>query len=494
MALLGIDIGTTHCKAGVLGDDHTKFFTTSRPTPVRYSREGNAYYDPEELWRCVLDLIEGCTRGAGNGSIAAVGIASMFETGLLVDRRTGNARSPLIPWFDKAASPQAATISERAEERQIYFSRFGIYPSFRCSLSKILWLRDMSPELLDEHSVWLSAAGFIAWKLSGALATDFSLSGRTYAFNLSSRSWDLPWIESFGLPSSLFPEAVPAGQVIGVIGGPESRQAGLKDGTPVTIAGHDHVCAAFGAGIRKPGDALDSMGTAEVLIGAMAEKALGPGEYASGLTFGIMPGTSTMYWLGGLSASGGSIEWLRAILGDVPPSFEELDSLMEDSGGGPGTVLYFPYLSGSGAPMPNPNARGAFLGLDARHTRGDLVKSVLVGTACQMESIRRAAGEMAGMEIERIVAAGGGSKNRRWLQIKSNTYGVPIRKLNVAEATLFGAAMLAGRGTNTFGDSAGDPAGLEYEIVNPDERESKDYRRMYEERYSVMMKNIAGHA
>lgn len=447
MNLLGIDVGTTHCKAGLFAEDGRLLHGASRATPLLRAEQGYAYYAPDVLWQVVANLVGEVTDAADRPRVAAIGIASMAETGLLVDRKSGSPRSPLLPWFDTTAAPQADALERQAPPLE-RFRTFGIYPSFKCSLAKILWLRDHAPAIVD-GAIWLSAADYVAYRLSGALASDYSLAGRTYAFDLGARQWDAAWLRQLGLPDNIFPAILPSGAPVGQVTA-DWGAIGLDAGTPVAIGGHDHVCAAFAAGVTRSGQALDSMGTAEGLIGALSNRALGGQEFHSGLTFGVLPAGEPLYWLGGLSASGGSVEWLRGILGDPPLSYAELEALQLGLDEQPGEIIYLPYLAGSGAPRPNGAARGAFIGLKAEHGRADLLKAVLEGTAYQMEAVRRVAEGIAGQPIESIAAAGGGTRNRRWLQIKADVYGAPIDALALDEAALLGAALLAGMGARVY--------------------------------------------
>ena len=94
MYLLGIDVGTTHCKAGVFREDGAALAIAVRPTATRRGPDGLPYYDPDELWRTVAAAAASAVAEAVVASdlgVAAVGIASMAETGLLLERM---GRSP----------------------------------------------------------------------------------------------------------------------------------------------------------------------------------------------------------------------------------------------------------------------------------------------------------------------------------------------------------------------------------------------------------------
>src|SRR4030067_3218186 len=152
-SLLGIYVGTMNCEAGVFRLDGNLIGLTSMLTPLRRSPEGTAFYEPQELWAAVAAAIREVTAGCGlGGTISAIGIASMAETGLLVNRKSGAARSPLIPWFDPAAPPPAELLMRAGEHRE-RFLRSGLRPNFKCSLAKVLWLREQDKFVTQEAKI-----------------------------------------------------------------------------------------------------------------------------------------------------------------------------------------------------------------------------------------------------------------------------------------------------------------------------------------------------
>ncbi|MGB8981605.1 MAG: FGGY family carbohydrate kinase, partial [Anaerolineales bacterium] len=175
VTILAIDIGTTHCKAGLFALDGAALKIVTRPMISRRAPTGESYFDPESLWATASAVIR--KAGASAGSIAAIGIASMAETGLLLDRRTGVPRSFFVPWFDTAAQSQADLIRRGSDPLERYL-KTGLRASFKCSLAKVLWLRARDQSLL-EGAIWLSAADYIAYRLTGKFGTDPSLAGYT---------------------------------------------------------------------------------------------------------------------------------------------------------------------------------------------------------------------------------------------------------------------------------------------------------------------------
>jgi xylulokinase len=291
----------------------------------------------------------------------------------------------------------------------------------------------------------------------------------------------------------LFPPPQLAGTAVGTLSSQAAAESGLTGGTAVTIAGHDHLCAALAAGATEPGAVFDSMGTAETLLGALPQRPLGAAEFASGLTFGRHVVGGRHYWLGGLSMSGGSIEWLRGILGDPPLHYEEMARLLPHAPDSPGDLLYLPYLAGCSSPWPDPALRGAFIGLGRQHGRAQLLQAVLEGTAYQMEAIRRAAEHITETPIRRIVAAGGGTHNLPWLQIKADVSGCEHLLLSSAEATLLGAALLAGMCSGVFADEREALAAVSQRplaSIQPRPALHRQYQALYETQFLAWQKPL----
>jgi sugar (pentulose or hexulose) kinase len=497
MLLMGIDIGTTNTKVGLFQEDGTSVAIASAPTVTHRHPEGYSYYVPQQMWEMVASSIREVVAKArlsteavperGEFRIGSIGITSMAESGLLVDRLTGDPRSIFMPWFDTCSQPQADRIAQEAD----LFERFraaGIHSSFKLGLPKLLWLKDRDPSAF-EGSVWLSASGYVAYRLTGTMAFDYSLAARTFAFDIHAKQWDKDWIKHFGLQPDIFPEVYPAGTPLGSITADLANTLGLTGDIRVSIAGHDHVASALSVGAISPEIVYDSMGTAETLVGTLEERQLNHRDYESGLSFGRHVAKDRMFWMGGNSASGGSVEWLRGILGEPKLEYTEILALLAELKEGPSGILYFPYLTGSGAPQPDSKARAAFIGLSKSHGKGDLLKAVLEGTAYQLQVIREEAERVAGREISKLVVVGGGTRNPHWLQIKADVLNCSLRMPPIDEASLLGAALCAGIGSGVYSsaeEAATATANLPAKQVEPDQQSHLGYRRLYETGYIAL--------
>ncbi len=478
--LLGIDIGTTHCKSALFTVDGQQVAISSIPSPVRYDADDYPYYDPDSLWQTVRKTIQQVTSDHSLADIRAVGVASMAETGLLLDRRTGEPKTNCFPWFSKQAETLVSIVEQHAGNLVERFAITGIRPNYKCAITKLLWLQQENEGILD-NAVWLSASDYIVFRLTHVCVTDYSLAGRTYAFDIHCREWDRDWLQKLGLPADIFPDAHLSGTVY------PSVDSCLAPNTPVCVAGHDHVCAAFAAGTTLSTETmLDSMGTAETLLGSWSGHNLGQSEYDSGLLFGCHVVADSQYWMGSLSASGGSIEWLRNIFDDAPMNYDEIDALLE-SISEPSGILYFPYLAGSSS---NGNSGASFVGLKQHHNRAHMLKAAIEGTAYEIEYIRNTVESILDLTTKRIVLVGGGTRSPVWLQVKADISGCDYYIYPLSEATLLGAAMIAGIGSQVYSSAQHALGTVKQDtprIITSQPEFYEQYRHIYEKGYLKLM-------
>jgi xylulokinase len=155
--------------------------------------------------------------------------------------------------------------------------------------------------------------------------------------------------------------------------------------------------------------------------------------------------------MGVMLSAAGSLQWARDTFAPGVP-YDRLMAEAEAVPAGAGGVLFVPYLSGERTPHDDPDARGAFVGLSASHTRGHVLRAVLEGVAYGLADsfdLLRA----LGVETTVARASGGGARSDLWLRICASVLGVPIARMAVDEGSAFGAAMLGGIAGGLFADT-----------------------------------------
>lgn len=259
--LLGIDVGTTTCKAALVDAAGAEVAVGSVPTPWRRVPTG-AEIDPERLFEAAVAAGAAALRAGPGGRVVAAGVASMAEAGALLGAG-GDVLHPTIAWHDGRGGAQAEAI---AHDLPAFTGRTGLPPSRLCSLAKIAALHEAAPRT-RAATRWLNVAEWVVHRLGGRQVCELSLASRTGLFDVGEARPYQDALAWGGLPGDLLAEPLVAGEDAGRASG-----AALPElhGAVLTVAGHDHLAAGVGVGVVAPGDVLDSCGTAEALVRVVA--------------------------------------------------------------------------------------------------------------------------------------------------------------------------------------------------------------------------------
>lgn len=484
--ILGIDLGTTSTKAVAYDPRGHMVATAAMPTTTHYPRPLWAYFEPEELWGAAASAVRSVVDQIGNPArIRSVAVASFAEAGVPVDAN-GQPTYYTIAWFDRRTIPQADWLLEHIGEQRL-FERSGLALQPIFTLCKLLWMKENEPEAWARTRGWLMADSYIAWRLGGAPASDYSQAARTLAFDLRDLKWDTDLLERAGIDPSILSPIMPAGTPIGAVSAEGADATGLLPGTVVGLGGHDHVCGAFAAGVTKHGAVLDSMGTAEALFVALDAPIWDSDFGTTGYTQGAHVVAGKFYEFGGLYTSGASVDWIRKITGR-----EDRRALAGAAAAvppGSNGATFMPHLRLSSPPNIDSKSRGAFLGLTTDIDQAALVRAVFEGIAYEarlsMEPLIRFAGDET---LPDIAVIGGGSRNELLLDIKASVTNRPHHVLRIHEATALGAALLGGQAAGIYRDASDVHATVEVDsfTVAPD----PDAAAFYEEFYQSVYKQL----
>ncbi len=488
--LLGIDIGTTNIKAIVFDPTGHTVAQVSVPTPTHYSRPGWATYDAEETWQTVVAAIQRVVRRVDEPQrIRSVAVASYGETGVPLDN-AGQPTYDAIAWFDDRSVPQGAWL-EKTIGQDALFQLTGVALQPILGLCKLLWLRDTEPAVLARTKQWLNMADYIAYRLCGVAATDYSLASRMLCMNLHGRCWAPDLLRSVGLDPALLPPLLPGGTQLGPLLPAVARVTGLPTHTQVAVGGHDHICGALALGVTTPGDMLNSVGTAEALFLPVTAPVTDPRYGRQGYTQGVHS-AGGYYIFGGLYSSGGSVDWFRqqfAAAVDHQTLIAEASAVAAGSDG----AFFLPHLRQSSPPHLDVQARGAFIGLRADMTRAVLFRALIEGLAYELRyslTPLLAYGHFTAPGT--IYVTGGGAYNTLYNQIKASVLNHPLHVVAVKEATALGAALLGGLGAGIYLDVPDALAQVRDEptVVEPLAAEVAWYEQHYQQVYRKLYSTL----
>ena len=442
---MGVDIGTTYIKACAYDEDGKFLGAAHRDTPTRQHQGGSAEYEAHEIERTVLGVIRQVAEQLG--PTQAIGVASMAESGFLVDA-AGEPLAPAIAWFDGRTVPQVARWRARLNPLEL-FSRTGLHLTPRYSACKLEWHRENTPGAWSEAVGWLGMAEYLVFRMTGEKSTDPSLATRTMLFGIENGEWDEELCKLAGIPSDLLPSVHEAGAGPGKLLSSVAADLGIPADIPVVVCGHDHVCGAFGAGAVEPGEVVDSIGTAESTLITLREPLLDETGYNMDLNMGRHVLPDHFYLNAGLPEAGGAVALLLRLLEgdeeDLVRWTEEAGALSPGEGG-----VFLPLVRGE-------DDGRTFYGLGKDSRPAHLLRAVLEGLTLEVDAALECVAQVAGMEPSSITVLGGGARNALWRQLKADVSGKLVRVVSEPECVARGAAMLAGVGAGIFEDYSSVP-------------------------------------
>jgi xylulokinase len=418
--VLGLDLGTTEVKAGVIATDGRMLALTR----AGYGREtdgahGRSEQDPGAWWSAVIGAVRGLHIDDAT-EIAAIGVDGHGPTLVAVDRR-GEATRPAITFLDTRATAEAEELAVAT----------GVRGWALGGLPAALWVERNEPDVAIETCWYLATWEWLALRLSGVAA------GPLVPDQLVP---DRRLVTAAGIPADRLPPPSRTGDVVGSLSEAAAEALGLRAGTPVVGGTVDAFASYLGAGLLKPGDAYDPGGAAGgfgvywdrpvVVAGGFVTPAPLAGLFSVGAA---------------MAATGRALDWYRGrILGDTVTTIALLDEAALTPPGAEGLV-FLPYLAGERSPIWDPEARGVLAGLTLGHGRGHVARAIVEASAL---AIRHVAGPMlsAGVRVTEMRVCGGPARSPFWNQVKADVTGFRVAVPAVLETAVLGSAILAAVG------------------------------------------------
>ena len=424
--VLGIDVGTTETKAGLVTLDGQLVALARSAHALRLGPEpGTAEQDPEAWWAAVAETTRALlARNAGE--VAAVSVDGHGPSLTAVDA-DGRPTRPAMTWLDARSSTE---LEELAAASGLRGWALGVLPA-------ALHVERTEPGVAAGTRWYLNTWEFVGLRLTGEAAMTLVPGQPTPA---------TPEVMAAGLRGERVPPPIKAGAVLGAVTPAAAQETGLVAGTPVVAGMVDAFASFHGAGMLEPGDAMDAGGTAGGFgvywdrpvdaRGAFATPAPLPGRFIVGAA---------------MAATGKALDWFRddVVGGHVPT--ETL--IAEAAGVAPGSdgLVFLPYLAGERSPLWDPTARAAFAGLTVGHGRGHFVRAILEAAALALRHVAEPMLEQ-GVTVSMMRVCGGPARSETWNRIKADVTGFPVGVPHVLETAVLGSAIVAATGIGAHVD------------------------------------------
>ena len=160
--------------------------------------------------------------------------------------------------------------------------------------------------------------------------------------------------------------------------------------------------------------------------------------------------------------------------------FPLFNSLVERSSPGAHGVITLPHFKGAAAPYWDQEAKGVFFNITLATKEYDIARSIVESIGIEIGENIKLLSSIPGIDIKKVIVAGGMNKSDLFSQIQSDIYNLPLLRFEKTEATAFGAFISSTLATGlyssyekAYGSFAKESL---YKKFIPREKESRIYK------------------
>lgn len=457
---IGVDLGTSGLKLLLVAADGSILDQTALTYPVSYPRDGWSEQNPEDWFAALMRGFE----QLGARDVAGISFGGQMH-GLVALDAAGEVIRPCILWNDGRTERETEYLNTLPVAEYTGNMAFAGFTA-----SKLLWLRKNEEQNFARTAKIMLPKDYLAYKLTGKFATDYSDASGTLLLDVKNRRWSSEMCDICGISAGQLPQLFESYQPVGFVKREICERFGW--GKVVVAAGAgDNAAAAVGTGCVNAGDCNVSLGTSGTVFIA-SDKFVQPSNNA----LHSFAHANGRYHLMGciLSAASANKWWIEDILGagyDLPGA----EALL-----GSNPVMFAPYLTGERCPHNDVGVRGAFVGLSPQTTRLHMSLAVLEGVAFALRNCLELA-RSCGIAVRASSVCGGGARSALWQKIIANVLNVELSTLKTEQGPAYGAAMLAMVACGEYADVASAAAAIVSK--RPSVAPEKGLAAAYNERY-----------
>jgi len=485
--IISFDLGTGGNKASLYDGQGHCLASAFVPYATDYPRVGWHEQRPQDWWDAVVastrELLQ--SSGVDPAQVVCLGISghSLGAVPVGVDGALLREATPI--WSDIRAEREVEEFFQNIDPDEWYLTTGNGFPAACYTIFKVMWYRDHEPEMFQRIHKILGTKDYINFKLTGVLKTDFSYASGTGIYDLQAWGYNPRFIQASGIPAEVWPEIVPSTQVLGELRPDVAALLGLNAGTKVVCGGVDNSCMALGAKNIRAGRVYTSLGSSAWIAVSAGQPVLDK-KYKPYVFAHVIPGMFTSAV--SIFSAGTSFTWVKDNIcdglaaeaktahGDV---YELMNEVAKTAPVGSNKLLFNPSLAGGTSQDDSVHIRGAYIGLDLKHGKPELIRSAMEGIAMNLRLRLDLLRKYTRLEDE-ILFVGGGAKSRFYLGIFSDVFNARILKTTIdQDAGALGAAAIAAVGCGLWPDFERiDGLHEIVDVVEPDQENNKKYEAL----------------
>ncbi len=439
---LGIDIGTFESKGVLVEAGGRIVASAARPHKMLVPQPGWAEHRAREDWWDDLVYL-GRTlladSGLAPGDVKAIACSAIGPCLLPVDAAGEPLCNAILYGVDTRAALEIEELTAAIGEATL-IGRCGNALTSQSVGPKIAWLKRHRPEIHARAERMLTSTSYLVFRLTGEYVMDhYTAANFSPLYLVDEQGWSSE-LSADIVELEKLPRLAWSTEIAGALSARAAAQTGLAEGTPVTVGTIDAAAEAVSVGVREPGEMMIMYGSTVFTIMPTAERVTDPRLWYAPWLFAGRHAS-----MAGLATSGTLTHWFREQFARELPqesALAELAAQAESAPPGANGLVFLPYFSGERTPIHDPSAKGCLFGLNLTHTRADVYRALLEGIACATRHILDTYREI-GHPPRRLLAVGGGTRNRVWSQATSDLAGLAQDVCRQTLGASYGDAFMA---------------------------------------------------
>ncbi len=427
---LGIDLGTSGVKVLLIDQSQAIVDSASAALTVSNPHYGWSEQDPASWITATESSLAELAQRHDLSAVKGIGLSGQMHGATLLNAQHQVIR-PCILWNDVRSHIEAESLNSNP----VFETVTGnvVFPGF--TAPKIAWCAEHERKNFDQIAKVLLPKDYLRYWLTGEFVSEMSDASGTAWLDIGSRRWSSELLDATGLSTDQMPALVEGTDVSGELRRELAEKFGMSKGVVVAGGAGDNAASACGLGTVAPNAAFASLGTSGVLF--VSNESFKPNAKSAVHAFcHALP--DRWHQMGVILSATDSLNWFSRMVSEEPAA---LTQALGETLNSPSHVTFLPYLSGERTPHNDAHIRGVFSGITTSTNRNDMTQSVLDGVSFAFRDNLDALA-VAGTQIERVTAVGGGSQSRYWLTSLATCLNRPVEILQDGE---FGAAFGAAR-------------------------------------------------
>jgi xylulokinase len=485
--IISFDLGTGGNKTSLYDSEGNCLASTFAPYTTQYPQVGWHEQRPEDWWNAVVESTRKllASSGVDKNDIVCLGISGHSLGAVPVDKDGSLLRDETPIWSDIRAQKEAEDFFAKVNPEEWYLTTGNGFPAACYTIFKVMWYRNHEPDMFNKVYKILGTKDYINYKLTGVINTDYSYASGTGIYDLKGWGYSSKFIEASGIPAQVWPEIVPSTYILGEVDQKIADGMGLGANVKVVCGGVDNSCMALGAKNIKDGRVYTSLGSSSWIAVSSEQPVTDP--KAKPFVFAhVIPNMFTSAV--SIFSAGTSFAWVKENIcselnekaqAENKNVYDLMTELAAQAPVGSNKLLFNPSLAGGTSQDRSVHIRGAYMGLDLKHGKADLVRAAMEGIAMNLRLRLDVLRKYCQIQDE-ILFVGGGSKSKLYLQIFADVYNTKILKTNIdQDAGALGAAAIAAVGCGLWMDfNKIDKIHIAVEIVEPDPERNAKYEKL----------------